>query len=165
MTNQSNKGNELIITRIFNAPRKLVWNAWTNPDMFMQWWGPKDFTSPISKIDLRVGGEYFNCMRSPDGQDFCSKGIYREVVELERLVMTDSFANKEGNMVPASYYGLSPDFPMEMKITVTFKEQEGKTKLTLKHSDVKSLNDTDLNDMQQGWNESFDKLADIMAKI
>jgi uncharacterized protein YndB with AHSA1/START domain len=104
-------------------------------------------------------------MRSPDGQDFCSKGIYREVVELEMLVMTDSFADKEGSMVPASYYGLSPDFPKEMKIKVTFKEQEGKTKLTLKHSDVKSLNDTDLNDMQQGWNESFDKLADIMAKI
>ncbi len=165
MTNQSNNGNELIITRIFNAPPKLVWKAWTNPDMLMQWWGPKDFTSPISKIDLRVGGEYFNCMRSPDGQDFCSKGIYREVVELERLVMTDSFADKEGNMVPASYYGLGPDFPMEMKITVTFKEEEGKTKLTLKHSDVKSLNDTDLNDMRQGWNESFDKLADVMAKI
>ena len=124
MTNQSNNGNELIITRIFNAPPKLVWKAWTNPDMFMQWWGPKGFTSPISKIDLQVGGEYFNCMRSPDGQDSCSKGIYREVVELERLVMTDSFADKEGNIVPASYYGLGSDFPMEMKITVTFKEEE-----------------------------------------
>jgi uncharacterized protein YndB with AHSA1/START domain len=165
MINQSNNGNELIITRIFNAPRELMWKAWTNQDMFMQWWGPKGFTSPISKIDLRVGGEYFNCMRSPDGQDFCSKGIYREVVELERLVMTDSFADKEGNMVPASYYGLSPDFPKEMKIKVTFQEQEGKTKLILKHSNVESLNDTDLNDMQQGWNESFDKLDDVLAKV
>lgn len=165
MTNQGNNGNELTITRIFNAPRKLVWKAWTNPDMFMQWWGPKGFTSPISKIDLRVGGEYFNCMRSPDGQDFCNKGIYHEVVELEQLVTTDSFADKEGNMVPASYYGLSTDFPREMKITVTFKKQEGKTKLTLKHSNVKNLNETDLNDMRQGWNESFDKLDDVLAKV
>jgi uncharacterized protein YndB with AHSA1/START domain len=79
--------------------------------------------------------------------------------------MTDSFADTEGNIVPASYYGLGPDFPMEMKITLTFKEQEGKTTLTLKHSDVKSLNETDLNDMRQGWNESFDKLADVLAKV
>lgn len=164
-TSQNNGRRELIITRIFDTPRKLVWKAWTDPDMFMRWWGPKGFTTPVSEIDLQVGGEYFNCMRSPEGQDFCSKGVYREVVELERLVMTDSFADKEGNMVSASYYGLSSDFPMEMQITVTFEEQEGKTKLTLKHSNVEGINEKDLSDMQQGWNESFDKLADILAKI
>jgi uncharacterized protein YndB with AHSA1/START domain len=165
MINKDQNRNELIITRIFDAPRELVWNAWTNPDILMQWWGPKGFTSPVSKIDLRVGGEYFSCMRSPEGQDFCSKGVYREVVELERLVMTDSFADKEGNIVPASYYGLSLDFPMEMQILVTFEEQNGKTKLILKHSNVINISETELNDMQQGWNESFDKLAELLAKI
>lgn len=79
----------------------------------MIWWGPEDFTSPVSKIDLRVGGEYLKCMRSLDDKDFWSKGVYREIVAFERLVMTDSFADENGNTVPASYYGMSKDFPLE----------------------------------------------------
>lgn len=155
---------ELVLTCDLDAPREVVWKAWTDPDMFMQWWGPKDFTTPISKIDLRKGGEYFSCMRAPDGQDFCSKGVYREIVELERLVMTDSFADKEGNTVSATYYGMGADFPREMSITVTFEEQDNKTKLIVKHSDIKGLSETELNDMQQGWNESLDKLAELLAE-
>jgi uncharacterized protein YndB with AHSA1/START domain len=72
--------------------------------------GPKGFTSPVAKIDLRVGGVYLNCMRSPEGKDFWSKGVFDEIVVPERLVMTDSFADEKGNTVPASYYGLSDDF-------------------------------------------------------
>jgi uncharacterized protein YndB with AHSA1/START domain len=155
---------EIVISREFDAPRELVWKAWTDSDMFMQWWGPKDFTTPVSKIDLRVEGEYFNCMRSHEGQDFCGKGVYREIVKPERLVMTDSFADKEGNTVPATHYGMDADFPMEMQIMVTFEEQNGKTKLIVKHSDVTNINETELNDMQQGWNESLDKLAELLAK-
>lgn len=155
---------ELILIRDFNAPREVVWKAWTDPDMFMQWWGPKEFTTPVSKIDLQVGGEYFNCMRAPDGQDFCSKGVYMDIVEPERLVMTDSFADNDGNKVAATYYGMGAEFPMEMQIMVTFEEQQGRTKLIVKHSDVKNIGETELNDMQQGWNESLDKLADLLVK-
>ena len=79
---QNNKGKELTITRIFDAPRELVWKAWTEPGRMMRWWGPKGFTSPVCKIDLRVGGEYLNAMRSPEGQEFWSKGVYREIVAL-----------------------------------------------------------------------------------
>ncbi len=67
-------GKALVITRIFDAPLKFVWKTWTEPEIFKEWWGPKDFTTPISRMDLRVGGVVFNCMRSTDGQDFCSKG-------------------------------------------------------------------------------------------
>ena len=155
---------ELILTRDFDAPRETVWKAWTDPDIFMQWWGPRDFSTSVSKIDLNVGGEYFNCMRAPDGQDFCSKGVYNEIVEPKRLVMTDSFADTEGNIVSATYYGMGAEFPMEMQIMVTFEEQNGKTKLIVKHSDVKNISETELKDMQQGWNESLDKLADLLAK-
>ena len=158
-------GKELIITRIFDAPRELVWKAWTDPDVFMQWWGPRGFTAPVSEIDLHVGGEYFNCMRSPDGQDFCSKGVYREIVEPELLVMTDSFADKAGNIVPATEYGVGKGFPMEMRIKVNFEEQNGGTKLTIKHSDVQNISKTALGDMQQGWNESLDKLAEYFSKL
>jgi uncharacterized protein YndB with AHSA1/START domain len=76
--NQDNK--ELIITRIFDAPRELVWKAWTEPEQLMRWWGPKSFTSPVCKIDLRVGGVYLYCMRSPEGQDYWNTGVYKEII-------------------------------------------------------------------------------------
>lgn len=156
------KKQELIITRIFDAPRDKVWKAWTDPEHFKKWWGPKTFTAPVIKIDLRVGGVYHWCMRSPDGQEFWSTGTYREIVPIERIVYTDSFADAEGNKVPASHYGMSGDWPLELPVTVTFEEQEGKTKLTLKHSGIDGLNATDRGNMQQGWNESFDKLAELL---
>lgn len=93
---------EIVITRVFDAPRDILWKAWTDPEQVMRWWGPEHFTSPSCKIDLRVGGSYLFCMRSPEGQDFWSTGIYREIVEPERIVCTDSFADAEGNVVPAA---------------------------------------------------------------
>ena len=153
---------EVIITRIFNAPGELVWKAWTDPEHFKHWWGPKDFTSPFCKIDLRVGGKYLNCMRSPKGQDFWTTGVYREIVPLERIVYTDSFADTEGNVVPATYYGMSADFPLETLVTVTFEDYEGKTIMTLKHVDLP------IGEMSEqtgaGWNESFDKLAKSLGR-
>ncbi len=76
--------------------------------------------------------------------------------------MTDSFADKEGNMVPASHYGMSGDWPLEMLVTVSFEEHEGKTKITLKPSGIDGITATDRINMQQGWNESFDKLAEYL---
>jgi uncharacterized protein YndB with AHSA1/START domain len=155
-------GKDLIITRVFNAPRKLVWKAWTEPESMMRWWGPKGFTCPVCRIDLRVGGAYLNCMRSPEGQDYWSAGVYREIVPPERLVCTDSFADEAGNVVPATHYGMSADFPLEMLVTVTFEEQEGKTRLTLQHAGLPSGKDQD--DCRVGWSESFDKLAEVLAR-
>jgi uncharacterized protein YndB with AHSA1/START domain len=151
---------EIVITRIFDAPRELVWKAWTDPQHFKRWWGPKDFTCPFCEMDLRVGGKYLNCMRSPEGRDYWSTGVYREIIPMERIVFTDSFADEKGNIVPATYYGMSADFPLEMLVTVTFAEHEGKTKLTLKHSGLPTGRDGE--GAQQGWNESFDKLAESL---
>ncbi|MBO0862133.1 MAG: SRPBCC domain-containing protein [Chloracidobacterium sp.] len=94
---------ETVITRVFDAPRKLVWKAWTEPERLMRWLGPKYFTSPSCKIDLRVGGKYLFCMRSPEGQEFWNTGVYREIVE-----------------------------PEEILVTVTFEEHDGKTRMTLR---------------------------------
>jgi uncharacterized protein YndB with AHSA1/START domain len=151
---------ELVITRVFDAPRELVWKAWTEPERMKKWWGPKGFTSPVSKIDLQVGGKYLNCMRSPEGKDYWSTGVYREVVAPERLVMTDSFADAEGNVVPATYYGMSTDFPLELQVTATLEEHEGKTKMTLRHVGIPAGEMSELTGA--GWNESFDKLAEIL---
>lgn len=157
------KQKEVVITRIFEAPRELVWKAWTEPERVKRWWGPKVFTAPFIKIDLRVGGEHLYYMRAPDGKDYWGKGVYGEIAPPERLVVTDSFADEKGNVVPATYYGLSVDTPLEMLVTVTFEELEGKTRMTLKHSGVAGMSDTEQANMKQGWMESFDKLAQYLS--
>lgn len=154
------KDQELIITRTFEAPREHVWAAWTEPEHLMRWWGPRGFTAPACTVDFRVGGAYLSCMRSPDGQDFWSTGVYREIVVPERIVCSDSFADEKGIVVPATHYGMSPDFPLELQITVTLEDDGGGTRMTLRHA---GLPPGEMSEMcRTGWNESFDKLAEIL---
>jgi uncharacterized protein YndB with AHSA1/START domain len=153
---------ELVITREFNAPRELVWKVWTDPERMKRWWGPQNFTAPVCKIDFHVGGAYLYCMRSPEGQDYWTTGVYREIVPLERIVCTDSFADEKGDRVPASHYGMGGDWPSELLVTVTFEDHEGKTKLTLRHAGIPAGEMSDLT--KAGWNESFDKLAEALGK-
>jgi uncharacterized protein YndB with AHSA1/START domain len=154
------KDQELFITRIFDAPRESVWKAWTDADLMKRWWGPKGFTSPYYKIDFRVGGRFLFCMRSPEGKDYWGTGIYHEIVPQEKIVFSDSFADEKGNVVPATQYGMSTDFPLEMLVTVTFEEIEGKTKLTLRHVGIPAGADRDGANV--GWNQSLDKLAEAL---
>jgi uncharacterized protein YndB with AHSA1/START domain len=148
---------ELVIERVLDAPREQVWKAWTDPEQVKKWWGPKHFTAPTIKIDLQEGGKYLFCMRSPDGQDYWSTGVYREIVPMERIVVTDSFADENGNVVPATNYGM-PDMPLETQITVTFEELGGQTKLTLRHAGMPA---GEMGEQAEaGWNESLDKLAE-----
>ncbi|MBI4357970.1 MAG: SRPBCC domain-containing protein [Candidatus Omnitrophica bacterium] len=168
------KTQELIITRIFDAPRELVWKAWTKPDRVMRWWGPKIFKSPSCKIDFRVGGKYLFCMRSDIGEKAWKKGIwstgvYNEIVPMEKIVCTDCFADEHGNVVSAAHYGMTGDFPLEMLVTVTFSAEGGsasggeksreKTKMTLQHTGLPAEMK---EDCKTGWNESFDKLAESL---
>jgi len=152
--------NELVITRIFNAPRSLVWKAWSKPEELMNWWGPKNFTSPVWELDFRVGGKYLFCMRSPDGQNYWATGIYKDIIEYEKIVYTDSFADEKGNVVPGSHYGMGEDFPKEMTVTVTFEDAGGKTKMTLVHAGMPEGEHSKMANI--GWNESFDKLTSIL---
>jgi uncharacterized protein YndB with AHSA1/START domain len=97
-------------------------------------------------------------MRSPEGRDYCGKAVYREIVDPERIVYTDSFADEDGNVVPATHYGMSPDWPQEALVTVTLAERKGKTKLTLQHA-VGSAPASERDLCQQGWSEMLDRLA------
>ena len=151
----------VVIERTFDAPRELVWKAWTDPEHMMRWWGPRGFTSPACEIDLRVGGTWLNCMRGPDGKDYWATGTYREIVPLERIVTTDSFADEKGNIVPASHYGMG-ELPLELLITVTFEDVEGKTKMTLRHEGFPAGEHRD--GANQGWSESFDKLEESLQE-
>jgi uncharacterized protein YndB with AHSA1/START domain len=149
----------LVIRRILDAPREAVWKAWTDPGRFMRWWGPEGFTAPACEIDLRVGGKYLNCMRSPEGKDYWSTGVYRDIVPMKRIVYTDSFADEKGNVVPASHYGIQGDWPAELLVTVTFEEDGGKTVMTLQHEGIPP---EIMSDCEAGWSGSFDKLSEFL---
>jgi uncharacterized protein YndB with AHSA1/START domain len=158
---------ELIITRIFNAPRALVWKAWTDPHYLRRWHGPKDFTAPFCKLDLKVGGTYLFCMRSKGGQEFWSTGTYKEIIPYQRLVCTDNFADKDGNIVPPSYYGISGGWPEQLLVTIVFEDftdpadgDASRTKMTLTHIGLPA--GQMLEQTGTGWNESFDKLAESL---
>jgi len=149
--------NEISVTRVFDAPVSEVWKYWTEPDKIMKWWGPRGFTCPSSKMEAKVGGKYLNCMRGPDGKEFWSTGVVKELIPERKLVVTDSFSDEKGNIKPASEYGMPGDWPKELLITVYLEEADGATKMKLKHQGIP-------NEMREdcikGWNESFDKLEE-----
>jgi uncharacterized protein YndB with AHSA1/START domain len=154
-------GTFLAIERELAFPRERVWMAWTDPDQVRLWWGPTGFSTPVCRLSLRVGGEFFFCMRSPEGKDYCSVAFFREIKAPERIVASLSFADPQGNIVPATTYGMSPDFPRETLLEVTFTEADHKTHLRLKQFGIPA--GKEMEDARQGWNQSFDKLAIVLA--
>jgi uncharacterized protein YndB with AHSA1/START domain len=155
-------GRGFVVERVFDAPRGLVFKAWTEPERLKRWWGPRGYTVPYCEIDLREGGVFLFCMRSPEGRDSWGKGVFREIVAPERLVLAMSFADVEGNVVPATYYGLSPDWPLERLTTVTFEELAGATRVVVRDEGIPPGPDGD--GTRQGWTEMLDGLAEYLAK-
>ena len=153
-------GECLTITRTFDAPREQVWERWTDPSLYMCWWGPKDFTSPYARFDLRPGGKYLSCMRGPDGKEYWDTGHYEQIDDLKRIVYTDSFADENGNVVPPSFYGMGGDQPVEMAVEVSLEDIGGKTRMTLEHCGLPG--GEMIEQAKAGWNQSFDKLADCL---
>jgi len=154
----------MVITRIFNAPRELVWKAWTDPQYVMQWWGPKGFTAPVCKIDFRVGGKFLCCMRSPDGQEFWNAGEYHEIVPYERIVSSMYFSDSEGNKIEAAQLGIDHE-AIEGAHDVTLFEDLGKgqTKLTfIGNEPMESAKDSG---QLEGWNQILDKIAEVVAEL
>ena len=150
------------INRRFEAPRKLVFAAWTEPERMKAWFGPTGFTTPVVRIDLRPGGIVHSCMRAPDGKEYWSRGVYREIVPPERLVCTDSFSDADGNIVDPVTYGMSPEWPREALVTLTFAAEGEATVMSLRH-DVGNAPKDQRDMCYQGWSESLDKLAAYLA--
>lgn len=160
------KKQDLVVTRIIDAPIEMVWKAWTDPKHVMRWWGPKDYTSPTCKIDLREGGKYIFNMRAPKeqgGQDSYTAGVYKKIVPMERLEFTQSLADKDGNKIDPAQVGVPQDFPKEIRTVIVFKRTKcDMTELTIVGHDwpvgqmyVYSF---------AGWHQSLDKLAKSLAK-
>jgi len=152
----------LVVTRLFDLPRERVWRAWTEPERLRCWWGPKGYTSPFARIDLRVGGSYLFLMRSSGRRQIWNSGVYREIVEPEWIVTTDWFSDANGNPIPASRYGLPGTWSLELTLTVTFEEADGKTRLTVREEGIPPGVAHEM--AGAGWNQSLDKLADCLVK-
>lgn len=147
--------NEIVIERVLNLPLSKVWKAWSEATNFKKWWGPKDFTCPSSSVNFKTGGKYLHCMRSPAGEEFWSTGVYEQIVPQKKIVFTDSFSDSKGNIISATEHNMPGDWPLELLITVTMEEANGKTFLRLQHQGIP---DEMYEECIQGWHESLDKL-------
>lgn len=160
--------HEIIITRVFDAPRRLVYEAWTDPKHMAQWWGPRDLTNPVCTMDVRPGGAYRIVMHAPDGVDYPIKGVFHEVVPPERLVMTiDCSEHNDAwhDMVNPGRDRRLGRPALDLLLTVTFEERGGKTTLTMRQ-DFRSgaIRDGMLKmGMRDGWSQSLDKLTELLA--
>ena len=143
---------ELSITRTFDAPRSLVFAAWTDPQHLMKWWGPRGYTPQSCEVDLRPGGAYRLVMKSPEGNDNRMHGVYREVVPPQRLVLAGSWVDASG----------TPIGPTSI-LTLTFEDAAGKTRLTLHNRIFESEASRDAH--YRGWNSSLDCLAEYLAAL
>jgi uncharacterized protein YndB with AHSA1/START domain len=141
------------ISRVFDAPREAVWDAWTDPKQVSQWWGPRGFTAPIVELDLRPGGELKIDMQGTDGTVYPNRGVFHEVSEPERLVMSVRLVSDEGEPV------------IEALNTVMFAEEDGKTRVTLEFELVHVAPEAAeaAAGAKEGWNESLDRLEEHLA--
>lgn len=160
-------GQDFVISRVFNAPRELVWRAWTEREQLMQWFGPSGFTMPHAKLDLRPGGVFHYGLRSPNGQEMWGKWTFREIVAPKRLVMVTCFSDAQGGIVPAP---MIDNWPLEALSTTTFEEHDGKTTITLRWAPLNATASqcqtfAKMHDsMRQGWGGTFEQLDSYLAK-
>jgi len=139
---------DLVMTRTFDAPRELVFKAWTDPKQVQQWWGPHGFTNPRCEVDARRGGAIRIDMCGPNGVVYPMKAVFEEVTEPERLVFVTSALDDRGNSM------------FDVRNTVIFVERGGKTELTLKARVVRAtaVAPQYLEGMQVGWSQSLERL-------
>jgi len=146
---------EVFLTRVYDAPRALVFKAWTDPVQLARWWGPKGFSNPVCEVDARVGGKLRIVMRSPDGNDYPLRGVFQEVVALERLVFTNIAVDAEDRPI------------IDGLTTVLFVEEGDKTRLTV-HARGKAMAPIAmqyLQGMEMGWSQSLEKLAALLPEL
>jgi uncharacterized protein YndB with AHSA1/START domain len=146
---------ELVITRVIDAPRERLFNAWTDPDLLKQWFAPLPWTTPVAELDVRPGGANLIVMRGPDGNEFPNRGVYLEVVKNERLVFTDAYTK--------AWKRSAKPF---MTAIITFEDVGGKTRYTARvlHWTVADRETHEKMGFQQGWSQCADQLAALVTK-
>ena len=145
---------ELVVTRVFNAPRKLVFEAFTRPEHLVRWWGPRGYTMPVCEIDLRPGGAYRFVSRGPDGAEYPFKGVYREIAPPERLVYTET-------------WDMEPWSSTETLITAVLEERDGKTTMTstILYPSTEARDAHIQSGMEWGMRETYERLDELVATM
>ena len=146
---------DLIFTRIINAPREKVYQAWTDPELLKQWFAPPPYTTPIAELDVRPGGANLIVMRDPAGNEFPNRGVYLEVVKNERLVFTNAYTK-----------AWEPSEKPFMTVILTFENEGGKTKYTARvlHWTVADREAHEKMGFHQGWGQCADQLVALVTK-
>jgi len=162
--------SELVITRVFDAPRALVFRAFAEAERLAQWWGPKGFTIHVSKLDFRPGGVFHYRMAGQHGHEMWGQFHYREIVEPERIVWVNTFSDPDGGLTRAPF---GPDFeayPLEVLNSVSLVEQGGKTTLTLRVTPVNATTaehamfESMFDSMRDGYGGTWEQLDAHLAR-
>ncbi len=166
--NVTTQAKDFVISRVFDAPRDLVWQCFTDPERMKHWWGPKGFTVIASKMDLRVGGTYHYGMTAPNGAPMWGLFTYREIVPGERLVFVNSFSDEKGGVTRHPGH---EKWPLQMLSTFTFEDVPGgKTRFTVRWrtlnatAEEQNTFDTMHDSMTQGWSGTMEQLDAYLAK-
>ena len=149
-------GNDLVLTRLIDAPRAKLYRAWTDPELLKQWFAPLPYTTPVVETDVRPGGATYIVMRGPDGAEFPNRGVYLEVVENQRLVFTDAYTT-----------AWEPSEKPFMTVIITFDDEDGKTRYTalVRHWTAADREAHEKMGFHQGWGQCADQLAALVATI
>lgn len=156
-----------LISRTFEAPRELVWQAWTDVECLKQWMTPNGYSVTACNMDLRPGGFLHYGMSSAEGQEMWGMSVYREIVPEEKLIYINSFSNKDAGL---TRHPLSATWPLEMQTTVTLVEHQGKTTLTIQWIPVspteeeRATFDQAHDGMRQGWTGSLNSLEEYLTR-
>src|SRR5882757_3750055 len=157
MIDNDGSRDAVVIERSFDAPVGLIWQMWTDPHHFKAWYGPNGATVPVARMDVRVGGTRLVCMevQTPNGpMQMWFTGEYREVVENERLVYTESMSDENGNVMTASDMNMPEDHPTTTEVRVDLEDVGGRTKMVMTHAGIPSDSPG-----AAGWTMALDKLA------
>jgi len=156
-----------IISRAFDAPRELIWKAWSERARLMEWFGPRGFKMPAAKMDFRPGGSFHYCVESPDGHEMWGKFVYREIVPQERIVLVNSFSDEDGGL---TRHPMSASWPLETLSSFTLTEENGRSTASIRWlpfnataEEIKTF-DAARESMKQGWSGTFDQLAAYLVK-
>ncbi len=166
-TSKAPAGKEFVISRVFDAPRDLVWMAWSQVERVAQWWGPKGSKVRVLKLEVRPGGMFHYSFEYQPGKPMWGRFIYREIVAPERITFVVSFTDIRGEIIRAP---IKDNWPLEVLNTVSLSEKNGQTTLTLR---VSPINPTDaeyraflemFDSLAQGYGGTMDQLGDHLAK-
>jgi uncharacterized protein YndB with AHSA1/START domain len=152
MSDQTLSEDRVVIERTFDAPVNLIWQLWTQPEHFKNWYGPEGFTIPVAEMDVRVGGKRLVCMKSPDGNmTMWTVGEFTEIIPNERLVYTESMSDEQGNIQPPP---AGSGMPKTTTVTVVLEAIGERTKMVMTHAGIPADSGG-----RAGWTQSFTKLA------